>query len=311
MLKQFLEENRQNDKETHETSITLIIYNYSVEDTMTDLYKQLENIKNIKHPQTKKKLNDRVYNFIKYIEDKKQEPSDKLNSLYLINDNILEHTLTKKEISTLKEFNKHKYYIIFDNEFHIDFLIDFFTNFNYYNSFECNKKEVKHTLLTKTKSKTNKIKSCSSEDDLITFIKENSDNNDIVIHGISTLLKTLRYKSPVFNKKLCNNDVITVIEEQKMKEKHIELEDVFKYLDDERKLHLLIYGKIKNEIKQAIEEYRVKKLYCHSTRLHLVKKQLSAEYYNFPIIIVDRLKDGDCSDRLLNEFKGVIGISYY
>ena len=89
-------------------------------------------------------------------------------------------------------------------------------------------------------------------------------------------------------------------------------EKSLRLMEAENKLIFVVQRQAKKvEIKQAIEEYRVKKLYCHSTRLHLVKKQLSAEYYNFPIIIVDRLKDGDCSDRLLNEFKGVIGISYY
>ena len=297
------------NNETHNTVITCIIYKYSIDNTIKDLYKKLKNIQNIKHPQTKKLLNDRIYNFIQYLTDMKMDELTQLNSIYLINNDINEYKLQKKEINLLIEFNKPNYYIMFDIQFKTDWLLDFFTNFNYYNSFECNKKQVNHILLTKTKSKINKKKTCKTEEELQEFISEYNEFS--ILHGVSTFLKKLICKIPVYNKKLTNNEIIDILEKEEMKKKHKELNDIFNYLDDERKLHLLIYGRIKNEIKQAMEEYRVKKLYCHIDKLHIVKKQLSSEYYNFPIIIIKTLESGDIADKLLNDFKGAIAISYY
>ena len=297
------------NNETHNTVITCIIYKYSIDNTIKDLYKKLKNIQNIKHPQTKKLLNDRIYNFIQYLTDMKMDELTQLNSIYLINNDIIEYKLQKKEIQLLIEFNKPNYYMMFDIQFKTDWLLDFFTNFNYYNSFECNKKQVNHILLTKTKSKINKKKTCKTEEELQEFISEYNELS--ILHGVSTLLKKLICKIPVYNKKLTNNEIIDILEKEEMKKKHKELNDIFNYLNDERKLHLLIYGRIKNEIKQAMEEYRVKKLYCHIDKLHIVNKQLSSEYYNFPIIIIKTLESGDIADKLLNDFKGAIAISYY
>ena len=76
-------------------------------------------------------------------------------------------------------------------------VVRFFTNFNYYNSFECNKKQVNHILLTKTKSKINK-KTCKTEEELQEFISEYNELS--ILHGVSTLLKKLICKIPVYNK---------------------------------------------------------------------------------------------------------------
>jgi hypothetical protein len=311
MIKNFLNNEYFMAYEPNPIMITCIIYNYNIITFISELYEQLEKIKHIKNPKTRSLSNDRIYSLIQYID--KWDKEIKINHIFLIDKDVHEHKLRNREIGLLKEFNKNNMCIYFENKFKIDYLIDFFTNFNYYDVFECNRLHVNYINITQTKSKTIKSSSCKNEDDLDTFVSENKNNSNkyCVIHGQSTLLKKYQSKWTVFNKKLENKDIIDEIENTKTYENHKKLETVFDYINDERKLHLVIYGKIKVEIKNAIEEYRIKELYCNEERLSIVKKQLPNEYYNFPIIIIKKLKDGDISDKLLKDFKGAIGISYY
>ena len=311
MIENFLNNEILNLTETHPTMITCIVYNYDIQTLINELYERLETIRNIKHPKIKKISNDRIYSLIQYID--KWEKENKLNHIFLINEEIHEYKLSKKNIGTLKEFGMKNQIIYFEEKFKIEYLLDFFTNFNYYDVFECKKLQVNHINLTKTKSKIVKTSTCKNNEELSAFIADNKSNklSPSIIHGESTLLKNIQLKHSVFNKRLRQEEIIDEFEKNEIIENHKKLEKVFDLLDDERKLHLLIYGKIKNEIKDAIEQYRVKELYCHVDRVSIVKRQLPSEYYNFPIILIKKLKDGDISDKLLNDFRGVIGISYY
>ncbi len=311
MIENFLTNELSNITETHPTMITCIVYNYDIQTFIRELYERLEAIKNIKHPKIKKLSNDRIYSLIQYID--KWDKEIKLNHIFLINEEIYEYKLSKKNIGTLKEFGMKNQIIYFEEKFKIEYLLDFFTNFNYYDVYECKKLQVNHMHLTKTKSKIIKTSTCKNNEELCAFISNNTStpHTQSIIHGQSTLLKNIQSKNLVFNKKLRQEEIIEEFEKVQIIENHNKLEKVFDYMNDERKIHLLVYGKIKNEIKDAIEQYRVKELYCHVDRLSILKKQLPSEYYNFPIYKIQKLKDGDLSDKLLHEYRGVIGLSYY
>ena len=311
MIENFLNDKIDIIDETHPTMVTCIVYNYDVQQFINKMYERLEMIKKIKHPKTKKLSNDRIYSLIKHIE--KFNKDNKINYIFLVNDVIHEYKLSNKDISTLREFNMNDYIIYFESKFKIDYLIDFFTNFNYYDTFECKKLQVNYIKVTKTKIKLIKSATCKNNEELNNFVKENKSNKiyESIIHGNSTLLKNLQLDHIIFNKQLSQEEIIKEIEKVEIIKNHKKLEKVFELMDDERKLHLLIYGRIKKEIKDAIEQYRVKEIYCHKERLSILKKQLPKEYYNFPIILIERLKDGDISDILLRDYKGAIGISYY
>lgn len=307
MILNFLENFLLHKAEDNKTMITSIIYNYDIDTLKKELYDKLENIKKIKHPKTKRLLNDRFYSLIQYID--KLNKDIQINNIFLINDDIHVYKLSKKDINLLREYNKEKNYIICDNTFKLEHIRDFFTNFNYYHVFACNKLSVKYNNITKTKSKTILHKTCKTENELNTFINDTISNQKYLIYGKSTLLK--KYEYPIFNKNLTHDEIINEIENKEMEKNHLKLENAFNLLEDERKMHLVVYGKIKIEIKEAIEEYRIKELYCHEKRLHILKRQASKEYFNFPITIIKKLHDGDISEKLLNDYRGAIGISYY
>jgi hypothetical protein len=309
MIKTFLNNKEFNVTDVNKTMVTCIIYDFSIDNLTINLHKHLEKIQNIKHPKTKKLLNDRINSLIDYIDS--WDRNETINKIFLINDSIYEHKLSKKDVSTLREFKKKNVSMLFDNNFKIEYLIDFFTNFNYYNVFECNKLSVDFVNMTVTKYKKIKTRNCKNDTDVNKFIEDNINKSPFLIHGSSTLLKNYQSTNQVIRKRLMHEEIMDEIEKKEIAENHKKLEEVFEYFDDERKLHLLLYGKIINEIKDAIEQYKVKELYCHVDRLHIVKKQLPAEYYNFSIIIIKKLKDGDISDKLLNDYRGVLGITYY
>jgi hypothetical protein len=309
MIEDYLNNDEYHCEEVHNTLITVILYNYKKEVLLGELYKQLENIKNITHSKTKKTLNDRIYNFIKYIE---LLPEDQeLNNIYFINDKLNSYSLKKKEVALLKEYNIKNLNIYCEQRFKIEYLSDFFTNFDFNDIIVCNKNNIKHIRMTISKQKVI-MNSCCKDGEELSNIINNITGKYKLVHGCSTLLKKFQCNNvPIYNKSLANKEILDIIHKIKLKENHQKLKIIFDYLDDERKLHLLIYGKIKNEIKSAIEEYRIKELYCHKDRIYLVKKQLPKEYYNFPIIIVETIDEGDVAHRLLRDYKGVIGLAYY
>ena len=96
-----------------------------------------------------------------------------------------------------------------------------------------------------------------------------------------------------------------------MKKKHNKLQEVFDNLDHPDKMNLVLYGKLEEDIKNAIEGYMVKELYCHVNILSKFKKIISNEYINFPIIEINKIENNDIGDDLLKKYDGIIGRLYY
>ena len=309
MITDFLNNNNFDIIENNNTLISILLYNTNTTTFKNNLLQKLETIKNIKHPKTKKLLNDRIYGLIQELDNFQDDKI--LNCIYFLDNSINTYLLKKKEINLLKEYNFKNYNIYFEDKFKVEYFLDLFTNLDFYDIIELSKNKLVHSKITLTKSKIINETPCKNTDELINIIKKIS-NNYLIVHGISTLLKKFQYKDTlIFNKKLNKIDILDEINKLKIKDNHKKLEIVFEYLEDESKLHLLIYGKIKKEIKEAVEAYRVKEMFCHKERLHILKKQLPKEYYNFPIHIIDKLDDGDIGDRLLKDYRGAIGIAYY
>ena len=72
---------------------------------------QLEKAKKINNPIKKNKINNRLFLFIKFLSDNYLEDFI-INSIFLLNDKIIEHKLNKDEINTAKTYNLH-YHLIY------------------------------------------------------------------------------------------------------------------------------------------------------------------------------------------------------
>jgi hypothetical protein len=147
-LKQFI-----NIKETLDILYTILIYNKSVLQILNDINEQKLKAKNITNVVKKNKINERLYLFENYLNDNFLDQIEKINCIFLINDSIYRFDLTSEMIKVANEYNMRNYFIKVDTFFHVEYLIDFFTNFYFIYNIKFNKNEIILTKINKSKDK--------------------------------------------------------------------------------------------------------------------------------------------------------------
>jgi hypothetical protein len=303
-------EKYRNITDKYQSLFTILTYNTLLDDILGRLTNQLKIIQTIKSSYKRKYINDRLYKFICFLKETDLSDKNKFNYIFLIDDTIEYIKLSKKQINILNEYNIINYTFIFDDYFHIDYLIDLFTNFTFNDVIYLDKKIGKHYLINTNKKKIINQFSCSKESDITQYISKNTLNK-CLIHGQNTILKKLTVNNIlVFNKKLNNDEIINAFMDEQMKENHKQLKKCFDMLLDKDN-HLVVYGKLDKEIKEAIENYKIKKLFVHIDVLSKLHQLISKEYFNFDVIEINSIDKNDIGKQLLVNYNGIIGISYY
>jgi hypothetical protein len=138
----------------------------------------------------------------------------------------------------------------------------------------------------------------------------------VLTHGILCGYSSLHNRVKLTNEwtsipqNMSDEDVVKHFAEANFKQSNQELEGVLAMLNDTRRLHRLIYGRIEVDIKNAIEAYQVQRLYCLPGKKRSIESLLPAAYYNFKVVEVSPLNDGDAAAQLASDFGGVVAVSY-
>ena len=211
-----------NIKENMEILYSIIIYDTKPKDVINYIEEQLDKSKKISNPIKKNKINDRLFKFLKYIQDNYEE-NNNINSIFLIGDNIFKYYLSDNEINIAYTYNLHKIYVKVDTKFCIDFIIDFFYNFNFIYSIKLNKNEMFIIKLNKNKEKQLESYKISNEQKLleeISKIRKIYNYLDIIIiYGDSILLKKeIEQNNVLIHKELTNRSgIYKLYENENMK----------------------------------------------------------------------------------------------
>lgn len=100
-----------------------------------------------------------------------------------------------------------------------------------------------------------------------------------------------------------------------MKLLHHELFQFLALLNHPTEGDKIIYGALEREILEAVEQYRLKKLWIHAkvypTFQELIATHGLEEALNFQIIKISTLTQGDIADTLHQNYGGIIGEAYY
>lgn len=302
--------------ENHETLITIYIYNKNVLEIITLFEKELEKAKNISNPIKKNKLSNRYYNFIKKIYDLGEEHI--INSIFLISDEIIEYKLDKNNINTIIEYKLKEIFYVVDTYYHISYLIDLFTNFDFIYSICLSKNNAQLIKLNENKNKIifeNKISNENELNELITICKNDYNyKNLLIIYGESNVLNKLEPTKTylVINEKKRYNEIYSIYQEKIYKNNLELLEKKLNELNNEKtNLDLFVFGKLKIEIKEAIETYSLKELYIEERKYELLQNIIEPEYFNFKIILIRSFQNGDIGYKFINDYKGLMGIKYF
>jgi hypothetical protein len=303
-----------NIEDSIETLYSIYIYNKKVKEVVNYFEDELERAKKINNIIKKNKINNRLFNFIKYLNDNYEEES-LLNSIFLIHDKIILYELKKVEIEIAEYYNFPKIFVKCDTHFLIDYFIDLFYNLTFIYAIKINKNEYSNIKLNSNKMKIIEHGKVNNEQkivELIENIRKNENYKDfIIICGNSKIPSNI--KNIIFSKDLLNNnELYSLYEYEIMKENNILLRKRLDELKNENtNLDLFVFGKLKFEIKEAIESYSLKELYIETKKLENLKKFISDEFLNFKIIPIKSLEDGDDAFNFIKDYNGLMGIKYF
>jgi hypothetical protein len=287
---------------------TILLWGLPMKEQIDLLYKELLKInKFVKDSYKKKKANDVIYTFLKYIENI-YDREDIVNGIFFIDVNIDEFILTKNEINVCKEWKIDNLILKYNDRFEIDYLDDLLYNLEYTNVIHLNKKILCHLYYNPTKIKQiNKIE-VSSVEEVDEYIKL-LDNG--VIHGLSSFIKRINNKSwDIYSKKLDKDKILNIIKTNKALIIHKQLEEnVLNNLTNPKYNNLFVFGKKK--INKAIQNSMLKELYITKKLKNILIKNISKEKLNFKIYELIRLKKNDITNIFIKNYDGLIGVYYY
>ena len=311
-----------NITESTDTLISLLVYDKKVIDLITFLENELEKAKKISNPIKKHKINNRLFNLIKFLNDTYNEESVlnlNINSIFLVHDKIIEYKLTKEDVDNAKYFKFLNIQIYSDTFFYIDYFIDLFLNFNFIYSIKVNKNDYSITKFNKNKEKEIENSKVSNEDkmmELIENIRKNNNYKDlIIIYGKSILISKLenKIKNIILSNDFLNRESLyNLYENEVMKKNHLLLKEKLEALNNEKtNIDLYVFGKLKFEIKESIESYLIKELYIEDKKLEKLKTFVDDSFFNFKIIPIKSIEDGDIAYNFIKDYNGIMGIKYY
>ena len=303
-----------NIEDSIETLYSIYIYNKKVKEVINYFEDELEKAKKINNPIKKNKINNRLFNFIKYLNDNYEEES-LLNVIFLLHDKIIPYILKKVEIEIAEHYNFPKIFVKCDTKFLIDYFIDLFYNLTFIYGIKINSNKYSTIKLNRNKMKIIEHGKINSEEkivELIENIRKNENYKDFII-VIGNVKIPSNIKNIIFSKDLLNNDdLYSLYEYEIMKEYNILLRKRLDELKNENtNLDLFVFGKLKFEIKEAIESYALKELYIESKKLENLKRFISDEFLNFKIIPIKSLENGDDASIFIRDYNGLMGIKYF
>ena len=297
-----------------ETLYSIYIYNKKVKEVVNYFEDELDKAKKINNPVKKNKINNRLFNFIKYLNDNYEEEL-LLNSIFLIDDKIIPYQLKKVEIEIAEHYNFPKIFVKCDTKFLIDYFIDLFYNLTFIYAIKINSNEYSIIKLNSNKMKIIEHGKVNNEQKIVELIDNirNTQNYKDFIIIIGNVKIPSNIKNIIFSKDLLNNnEIYSLYEYEIMKENNILLRKRLDELKNENtNLDLFVFGKLKFEIKEAIESYALKELYIETKKLENLKKFIDNEFLNFKIIPIKSLENGDDAFNFIKDYNGLMGIKYF
>ncbi len=307
-----------------ETCVTIIAYGLMSEKLVENLEQTLDNCNKISNSKKKNILCNTIFSLKERIINS-YEPIQKVNSIffYLNEDSIKgEYILKENEISILNEYGFKNYIYRNESRFPIDELKDIFTNFDFLQIIQLNQQNLKHMKMNRYKHKelmTMKVSNDTQVIEVLERIKkeENIKEQKIIIYGQSQILNQLKTNKQsakniiLKDENMTREDIWKLNEDEKMKENLRYLNEKMEGINNEKNIDLYVFGRIKKEIAEHIENYMLKELFIEERKVDILKTCVGEETLNFKIIPIRSLESGDIGQEFIEKYNGLMGIKYY
>lgn len=295
-----IDNNLKYKRESQDSAFTILMWEISRDELISELKHKLSLISNIKNSFKRVKLNDRLYEYLVQIE---KSSINNYSQIVLIGSQIHIIKLSKSDIKTLQEYQIPKITIVNEEYFQIDWLLDLFDNFKFYDIIINNSNIYSHWEGNMYKKK-QISKSVNLE-----YIKNLNTNWFMV--GKLVLPTKNKFMLEHFPNNMSWEEIIRQIDKFEMKKKILQLQIHLDNISLDESKYIF-----STDIFDLIEQYNVKELYVHSEVKKkfddtIGEKDLSTNI-NFPIILIESIdKNQDASHFLLKNFSGILGIKYY
>lgn len=292
-----------------EDLITFLVHHITSSEWIDKLYYQLKKVQNIKNSYRRKDANDKLYGLITYLKDK-TEPEEIVNYICFIDKEIHLIKIPKKPLHTLTEFLIRNYNYYRDGYFRVDIFQDIFHNQNWKHVIEWSSKEAIYYKMTQHKKTVPALLPNDNLKELSFGIsKLDIGKTNGIVHGSNSKLKNLEIadKWSILTIRLSPDELINEFRKITLQNNNQLLEKVFQMIKmgDSK----LIIGEV--EMTQAIEYYMVKEVFCSEQLIEKIKSLAPTEYYNFNIIMIGSLCNGDYANIIERDYGGYIGVKYY
>jgi hypothetical protein len=309
-----------NIEENTDTLISIIFIDRNYNEVIKIIQENLNKANNITNIIKKNKINNRYYSLLNFIQQNYNEESI-INNIFLIHDKLIHYKLNENEMNVAKTYNLQKIFIKCDTFFYIDYIIDIFYNLNFIYIIKIIKNNLHISKINKNKEKDLENHKINNEQKIceeIENIRKNYNYKDyIILCGNSLLLNKIdkNIKNIIIEKDKENYnrvELFNIYELENIKNNNILLEKRLTELQNPNtNLDLYVFGKLKIEIKEAIEMYILKELYIEDKKLERLKKIVDNNYLNFKIIEIKSINNNDVAYNFIKDYNGIMGIKYY
>lgn len=294
-------------KDKFESLYIFVIHDLIIEDVLEKIKKMLIIIDQISSNAKKSYLSNRIKNFQSYLEGIKE--NTQINNIFMISNKIDSVTLKNKWKETLKYFDCDNFLVKYDNNYQISWLRDLLLDYSYTHILHFRNNDLKHYHFNSTKKKLHKTYSSKSMN-VIDYINENTNKGEYcIVHGISSFLRSLSdsITLKVLNGDKKDDEILDILDKFKNEQNIQELSEWMNKFNDPKDGKLIVFGK---DIGICMKNKILKTLYCSEDFQKKVFNVVPKEDIIFEMKIV-KSYGNDIGKKLIDDFKGAIGIKFY
>ncbi len=303
-------------EDNSETNLSILIYKKNGASILETLESTLDKIKKIDNPIKRGKLSTNYFNLKKMIEDFYMDSI--ISSIFFVNEKVYEYKLNKNEMKVMEEYKIRDYLSYSDFTFKNAYFYDLFYNFDFNYSFIINKNEYIIKKWNQNKDKvveSGKISASTTiKDNYESIRKVHNHKNNIYIYG-NNVKDIATYSNPkvvLENDDYSRNELNEISVKEEMKANHLILQNRLNDLQNEKKIDLYVFGKLKFEIKDAIEAYLIKELFIQKEKYEKLQTFIEDKSaFNFKVYFIDKIENGDIGEQFIQNYNGIMGVKYY
>ncbi|NDE16495.1 hypothetical protein EBZ80_16340, partial [bacterium] len=104
-------------------------------------------------------------------------------------------------------------------------------------------------------------------------------------------------------------EIVELGERARMRQRHERLKIHLAAIGERPELY--VFGLLRGPILEAVESFALRELYIDPKKLKRLRTMADASCFNFEVIEIEPLENGDTGDVFFRDYRGMLGVRYY